>query len=271
MIIYAVEYFDIKTITLENYYLDAVEINKKLSALDFLAFNEPMDLVKNYIQERSSNTTIKNILENFPGGVRVEAGEHLVPQDTAKHALKQYIMEHEKDAINAIGVENVEEFVEDSINVRYEKYVREINAIMEQYIEISKTNYKKVENAYGNIYFFATDLKKRRCERVMNIYSKLHQPQRDTLNKIKSSAYHFEKYIKSQKNNMLNNLPVVIVYILELQDMLFRTEVRDEHHVVYKEYYNNMENELEIFRASIYRDDPVTKENKPFLFYLVAK
>lgn len=137
---------------------------------------------------------------------------------------------------------------------RFNKYFQQINSIVDQYIALGNLDYQEVENAYGKIDYIFNN------KRRESLYNSIHKPLREMLKKIKDSSYHFKLY----RNGKSNNISVVIEYILNLQDLIFKKEEKDcdgmHHLIIYNECFYEFDRLLEKFRSEIYNQKPEYRE-----------
>ena len=254
LIIYSVEYYDLKIKTLEHFYDECFNVIYKFLNIKYLYIKEPIDLVDKYYYELDDNKLIQTMLDQMPVGSKLPDDVIYQIKDTAKKALEDYIRPEFNELPFKASEEMLQEIVSENVIERMEKLKNEINNIIDQYSELNKMSLESAYKAYGQICFLLSN-KKNRNEKI---YEFLLEPQKEILHEIHNTSYYLEFY----RNGESYNLPVVIDYILKLQNSLFREELSNKWHKIYNDYFYKMSERLEIFRASIYQDEPNTSDQK---------
>lgn len=237
------------------------DVNDKFCNLKYLYFEEPPDLIKAYYGELMLNNRKQKMREQMTGVNELSNDEFFGTKNVAKKALETYHMEDiGAKYSNNITSEELRMLAAGSVTERIETITKEIEAMITQYIELSKTTLREVNNIHSEIYYLFCTAKRRITE-----MRRLIEPQEKLINEVKITAYHLKIY----RDGELKNLHVVLDYILSLQDKIFRVEKLDRHfeaycsHAVYNDHYYKMLKEIEFFRANIYGIKPDLEKQEP--------
>ena len=256
LIIYSVEYNVDKIKVLENFFICASELNNKMSKLDCLIFDEPTELIKSYYTEMLDNKITETQINRLPDGITILDDDDLFKlNNSVRKELTDYLKLTIYNELS-LSDELTQQMAETSLDMRIDRYTKQILNIKNQYIELSKLSLKDVNNAYGNIYYFKNNKKRRNNI----IYNDLLYPQRKMIYEI-INAFGIQEYNNIFEYEIFTSL---IYQILELQKKIFNYKVNDEVLIVNNKFCNDMSDKLEIFRASIYGDDPTFKNHNHF-------
>lgn len=221
VLIYMTEYRAIKKSYLEVYYIKSIELLDKISKLEYFIFSNENKLILNYIRECDNNKWNNSNEQD----AKIVLIEYYKCSDIKKDNLDTYL-KHYAD-----------------------KAKQEIKDVVISYLELSKFKYRDIEDAYSNLYFFLNQNFR------YEIYNKIHDNQRRTLNSIKEKSYHFDLYIKGAGNFL-----AVCSILEDIQNELFLIESRENNglysEIVHKKYCEEMEQVLENYRARIYKEEP---------------
>lgn len=250
LIIYAVEYRIAKVNACIKYWDSSNEVLNNFINLQYLHFDEPIDLISDYYCEVSRNKMVENEISQLPKDFEISKIEFLKIVTKAKDKLIDWMKPHYpllKELTNQKELLNV---VDGILKDKLKKYDLMIEDLIDQYIELSTLNYKNVENAYGEIDFFINNNYRKL------IYNQIHIVQRNMLKEIKNLSFHFKLY----KSGHGGNKAVMIDYIVRLQNKIFEADTREDHGLntilIYNKYFNVMDKTLEEFRAHIYGKNP---------------
>lgn len=229
VLIYITEYTISKRKTLEDYYIKSIELLDKIGSLKYFNLSEEYRLLLNYWKEETNIDT----------------------NSIARQELIKYY--------NISNFSNGD--IDKDLNTKMEQLKKELVRVIDSYIEVSLYKYRSIEDAYREIYFF-TNQKER-----TKIYNQIHDVQRGILNLVKEESIHFKLYKEDNTNNFL-----AVCNILDsLQTKLFSIEIRKsditKSMLVYKKYFNEMDQVLENFRAKIYKDKPKKFEGELVVSY----
>ena len=256
LIIYFTEYGPTKTDALESYYLASLELSRSFLNLKYLFFKEPDSLIKDKFREEYLNENIQKRINQIPDGISIPDDDFFRLKHNARDKLIEYIRPDYVKGYNTMPKEEYESILNDEVKLRMEKYREEIELIIDQYINLSKATDREVSNAYGRLYFLLGNKKK---SYRSQIYVKHYSPQHDMLSKLKEKIYHLKLY----RNGESSNLPVVIDFIIEIQNLLFTVTTDSQWEKVYSSFYDNIDDELEKIRAYMYGVSPEFQKHHP--------
>lgn len=252
--IYATEYRVVKKEAMEDYWNCCHKVNQMIMQIPFLVFDEPDELVKEYIAEISHNEGVQDLLQQLPKDYdTTEWSDTLKICTEAEDKMIEYI--RQRHNYLSVGQEDQDTSVRASLKEKMHKYEEKINSVLEIYMKIADISYESVENAYGKMYFFRSQ------QFRIKTYNQIHEPLRELLKKIKVRAYgNFKPHLEKE----YYNIPVMIEFISELQKDIFEIEyvcVDEEkgYHLVKSvknQYYFKMDKLIEDFRTQIYHCKP---------------
>lgn len=220
--IYIAEYGTEKTSAMEMYYISSMSYLNKYLKLEYLYFSKESDLLIEYYKYKTSYYKSKIDKENI-----------------YNKAIQYY-------KIDTMSLNGVGKLLEEKLD----SYTNAINKSVDSYLELVKNPIKDVNSAYGSMFFFRGQKYRKK------IYNDTYVPLYEMRKYIKDKTYHFELY----KNGDTNNLLVIVDILSKLQGKIFeivhKTHDGIESDIVYNAFYEKLDEELELFRAKIYRESP---------------
>lgn len=188
-----------------------------------------------------------------------ERDEYYILADYEKYIVFKdckYLGDISDKYINAVKFYKLENVLEDKAASELDQKLidlkNKVEIVIDKYLEFDIVKYGDNEFAYGLIYFFFRQKRKR------ELYKKIHSPQKDMLRKIKDTNFHFREY-KNAKNG---NLHVMLDYIFKLQSNIFSVESNEQNNydIISNTFCEEIYEELEKFRAKIYGQEPIERE-----------
>lgn len=231
---------------LGNYWNEIRKILINLSKIEYLNIDFKEDVIVGYIHEKS-NVWKKQYNKMNP--------KNKIYEDLKNtKIIKNNIKKHKKEVIEQLSKEGKRKFLNDELGKIYNKTVKKINKITGQYLEFLDYSIEELNCILGDMEFFTGK------ENYLKAY-KLYKNIYDLRIKIQNSARHFRYYKEGKVNKA-----IVLYEILELQKNIFRIEENKSYKTVSNELLDEMNNELEEFRAKIiYNIEPEKYEKIPIL------
>jgi len=189
LIIYYVEYSDIKEQNIENFCLEVQKLVKKIGGLPFPSFRYSEKDMIELLKELNSNEVMKMMPEN----------KRVINEKNQKEFLSKY------------GYVDGIEKQSDMVNLHFKFMTKEINDVFERvFICFEGIDIEDLRNAYGKICFISRKGNKKKEEvlyneilvditekyRYMNIFLNQIQPEKDGYGKTLLRLMMLEKYKK---------------------------------------------------------------------------
>ena len=216
---------------LENYWNEIRKILINFEKVEYMDIGFKEDVIVGYLHERS-NAWMQQYNKMNPKNVILE---DLKNTDIIKVAIKK----ENKEIMEQLSKEGQKQFLNEKLEKIYYNTVKKIDKISGQYLEFLDYGIEELNRILGDMEFFTGE------ENYFKSY-KLYRNIYELRLKIRNSARHF-RYYKERKGNK----SIVLFEILELQKDIFRVEEYKNCKMVYNVFIDEMNNELEEFRAKI--------------------
>jgi hypothetical protein len=235
------EYFAEKRKAMEAFWQEAVRTSNTLSNLKYCLLDVPVELVRDCVAEEFINKNFAVYQEEFK-------------ETDAKNAFIDY----HKDCIPAKSGDDSDrnKAITDWYDCIISEYKKQLSEYMDNYIRIDDTlDLGELGNSFGNLDFLFANHTIRE-----SAYDSIYDELRKVQCELRRKAYHFRLF-----KNGEGNLAACIDFLLELNDYMFATksQIRDNYNIikVYRKIYDNLCDNIEVFRASIYRQEPNLQEH----------
>ena len=223
---------------LEQYWNECRKMIIGLNDIEYLNIDYDKDIFIKFINEQRSKLWITEYYKMI---------EKKIPESEFENTkfIKEQIKKDNKELFEKISKAAGEEYLEEKIEKIYNKTTDKINKIVEQYLNYLKQSTDNLNFILGDIEFFTG---KTNYIKAHAMFQKIYYLRV----KMQESARHFRYYIEGEGNKA-----VVLSEILELQKSIFKVEENEDSKIVYREFCDTMELELEEFRANvIYNIEP---------------
>lgn len=220
------EYRVERQVALEDFCDANIRFIVDLYNLEYLRFDIPIELLQKYYAEISK----VSILENEIGYMH----EH-----ESQKKIKDYLWHHEPESVKKLYCTPSSKMVylKEKFDEVINEYDKQIDTIMKQYIVLAeKMNRQELNKTIARIDFLFGNNKYRKDF----IYKRIYAKQTELLGKIKNISYHFGMYYESTNGNK----PVMIEFIVDMQNYLFSTRQHNQYLHVYMQYLFDMNCEL---------------------------
>lgn len=259
LLISIAEYRVEKETALEDYISDTINFCADFYNMKYLDIDIPIELLQGYYAEQWRKP-IESILGNKNQGY-IYNGEYIVPDSDVVTQIKEWLWK------NTLNEEVRKEFQNPSTKREYldaeftriiQKYDKEIDAVMKQYINLSdKVNCRKLTSSIGKIDFLFGNKYRKEV-----LYKKMYSKNREIVSKINDVSYHFKEYQKASEGNK----PMMLHFIQDIQDYIFSIEEKEHTKVVYNQYLFEMKCEIDnalrkLYGKKRYHDIPPKKGN----------
>ena len=256
-LIYLFEYRAVKTKILEEYWQLQLNLINKFLALKYFYPPVPVNLIIRRFEEIQHNKVVD---ENR---IRIQDWKKFSELDDFKYHTKareewvQYLMKKDVQ-----GDAKLYGMYASQSDKQFEEILEKIDDVMDSYMMLAKEKYSEIEKVSGDICFFS-DFGKRKWKQI---YEKIHNPIREMLRTVRVESYHIKLYRNGEKN-----FAVALKKMLDLQESFMKLECRSSNGyngiIVYADFYDKMDRELENFRAKvIYKQEPEYKEERTCIF-----
>ena len=236
------EYKHEKRNTLERYWQQQLDLNKKIKSIKYFSSNIQIELIIKYIGYKQNKI-------NF------------IKEDILEEWIKAKGYTYDKNMLS---------FYERSVEDDFQNTVLELEAVLESYKGFRNINYRVQENTYSDILFLGDIIENSIIWKVIkkwyairwivekvelsvnkqrnDIYKKIHEPMRNMLNELQK----FEKYIIGYSKKEYS-LDFILRELDEFQKQqkLFGIEEDVTHFTVYADFYDKMDRNIETFRSSV--------------------
>lgn len=205
---------------LEDYISDTINFCADFYNMIYLDIDIPIELLQGYYAEQWRKP-IESILGNKNQGY-IYNGEYIVPDSDVVTQIKEWLWK------NTLNEEVRKEFQNPSTKREYldaeftriiQKYDKEIDAVMKQYINLSdKVNCRKLTSSIGKIDFLFGNKYRKEV-----LYKKMYSKNREIVSKINDVSYHFKEYQKASEGNK----PMMLHFTQDIQDYIFSIEEKE--------------------------------------------
>ena len=225
------EYFSARRYAMESFWNEAFDCMNKLRKIKFYLPDEPTALIQDCLSEQSLN-------------------EWNVPLGNAKETkAREALISHTSHYIPAES-NDYEKELDDWFDAVIQKNIKLLEECTASYIHfVDNFDLGNLGNAYGRMDFLFANPSIRQ-----SAYDKILKAMRDIRDQVTNKASHFRLV-----NTGGGNLRVCINQLLELNDLLFRFDrlgANDESVSVYRKAVDELDDNLELFRAKIYNKKP---------------
>lgn len=229
-----IQYFAVRRESMEEFWTQAFKALNELRGVRPIAMDVPVELIAACVNEEKNNE-----LNN-----RIQLQTSLERSDAMEN-LKRWISNN--TSFPDVDGVSKEEMISQECNRLLLSSKETIQSSIESYKTISKYDTGLLDNAYGKLDFlFAKDLRKL-------AYDEVYKPIKESFNRIKKEAYHFELLEKNE-----GNFAVCSLKASELCDYFYEIKEKNEEDVFSKSYFqtkfDDITDALESFRCRIYRN-----------------
>lgn len=217
---------------LEQYWNEVRRILIELRKIDYMNINfEPNVFIKFMNEQRN-----KVWLNQWYKGNSMEIPEK---EFENTNLIKKKILEDEDEFLRKISMDSREKYLDEKIETIYNRTTDRINKIINQYLKYLENSTDNLNFILGDIEFFTGE---KNYKKVYELFERIYN-----LNiKIQESARHLRYY-----NDGEGNKAFVLSEILKLQKDIFEVEETEDSKIIYSKFIDNMEIQLEEFRANI--------------------
>jgi len=242
-----------KSKALLDYYKEYCEVHKLFANLYYLDIREPFNLFTMYLMEYE----IKILKEKALEGVSKEIKDKVIESNfeySAKQELADALKNVCRDLDPNADDNKIQDMAEMLIDLRFERYLKQIKKVKNQYKLLNKVSTIKIDSAFNNIYYFLGNHKK-------EVYkTRLQYPLHNIISEINKMALIIENNINSGEFSTIEEL-------FNLQNLIFRTQNNGNESSVFNDYYDSISDNLLKFRSEIYGDKPFIEKHSPILTY----
>lgn len=190
-------------------------------------------------------------------------GEYIVPDSDTVTQIKEWIWKY---SLNEEARKNFEtlgkkrKYLDAEFIRVIQKYNEEIDAVMEQYINLSdKINCRELTSSIGKMDFLFCNKYRKEV-----LHKKMYSRNREVTAKISDVSYHFREHHKAS----VGDKPIMLHFIQDIQYYIFSVEEKKNGYtkVVYNQYLFEMNCEIDkafrkLYGKKRYHDIPPKKEN----------
>ena len=233
-----VEYFSERKKAMEQFWIEAKRVLAQFRKAEYIYFDEPEDIVTGCIAENYYNKRAKEL----PPGVSGIFG----PEESHEYQKKYIQWMKENEPMSFTENDDIGVILNQVCISRMENYEKNVNEVIDNYIELSKISLYELDSAYGNLNFIFSN-KNIRLKAYNEIFNKI----RTIKQKILEETYHFNLY----KDNK-GNFAVCMNKAIEVSKILFTEKKKSEdaydYVSIYQKEFDDIEESLEVFRTKIY-------------------
>ena len=247
-----IEYFAERRRSMEAFYVEALNVARVFGKIDYYLPDEPLNVIKDCIVEDNNNTLFTEMRKKVSGEELVDI-MGLNVEDSAKKAFLSLRFGGIPELAGELDSKQFDEWYTDEI----EKYRQEIFQCIDTYMMVRDSSLGTLENMIGNLDFIFAN-KSIRNSVYTDVYEKIRKMRYLILDKA--------RFFRMAKEDS-KHLPICLTLIQELHGILFKVEekVSPPSTIIYKQFYDDLCNDIERFRAKIYRQDPRIEESKPYM------
>lgn len=261
LLISIAEYRVERETALEDYVSSTINFCADFYNMRYLNFEIPKELLQTYYAEQWREP-LESVLGNKNYGY-IYDGEYIVPDSDAVTQIKEWIWKYllnEEVRKNFETPDTKRKYLDAEFTRMIQKYNEEIDAVMEQYINLSdKINCRELTSSIGKIDFLFGNKYRKEV-----LHKKMYSRNREVTTKINDVSYHFREYHMAS----VGNKPIMLHFIQDIQDYMFSVEEKENGHVkvVYNQYLFEMKCEIDkalrrLYGKKRYHDIPPKKEN----------
>ena len=239
------EYYVEKRKAMEEFWVQAIKILRKLREIEHLDLDAPLGLIIEAFREERSNELFHNLA--------------ISPDDKEiKHEAKNNLISwYEKNA--SLSFDNntdVDKELEEFYKSKLDSYHKSFMQCMESYQLASSVELGPLDNAYGNMDFIFAN----KCIRN-KAYNLIYDKIKNSVFQFRTEAFHFN-LLKDGNGNFL----VCATKTSELDNKFFETkEESTQDYTITRTYqgiFDDIDESLEKFRCKIYRTkyEPLKRE-----------
>lgn len=217
---------------LEQYWNECRRMIIGLNDIEYLNIDYDKDIFIKFINEQKNKLWITEYYKQIKQKTPTKEFENT-------KLIKEEIKKDNKELFEKISKDAGEKYLEEQIEKIYNKTTEKINKIVEQYLNYLKQSTDNLNFILGDIEFFTG---KANYIKAHDMFQKIY----DLRVKMQEAARHFRYYKEGEGNKA-----AVLSEILELQKSIFKVEENEDSKIVYREFCDTMELELEEFRAKI--------------------
>ena len=217
---------------LEQYWNECRRMIIGLNDIEYLNIDYDKDIFIKFINEQKNKLWITEYYKQIKQEIPTKEFENT-------KLIKEQIKKDNKELFERISKDAGEKYLKERIEKIYNKTTDKINKIVEQYLNYLKQSTDNLNFILGDIEFFTG---KANYIKAHAMFQKIY----DLRVKMQESARHFRYYKEGEGNKA-----AVLSEILELQKSIFKVEENEDSKIVYREFCDTMELELEDFRAKI--------------------
>lgn len=236
------QYLNNKKILLENYRDEVNKIINSVKDIEYLKFDAPIELIKNYYKEQTKIDAYNQYINN-------PAKEELINYYKEKIKLDIITTQKKQD-------DQINEFARNKAIFMINLYDENLIKIVKQYFEISKLDLSKIIYYYNDI-----SLLNIRSSLYNFITNDIHKKIIEYIHLIKNHSYTLNDFI----NNEITKKYEVLDILILLQSNTFEYENYNLNGVDFKKSYNKMYMDLcnnnEKLNSKIYK-----YKYKPIIF-----
>ena len=217
---------------LEQYWNEVRRILIELRKIDYMNINfEPNVFIK-FMNEQRNKVWLNQWYKENSMEIPEKEFENT-------NLIKKKILEDEDEFLRKISMDSREKYLDEKIETIYNRTTDRINKIINQYLKYLENSTDNLNFILGDIEFFTGE---KNYKKVYELFERIYN-----LNiKIQESARHFRYY-----NDGEGNKAFVLSEILKLQKDIFEVEETEDSKIIYSKFIDNMEIQLEEFRANI--------------------
>ena len=261
LLISIAEYMVERETALEDYISSTINFCADFYNMKYFNFDMPKELLQAYYAEQWEKP-FESVLGNQNQGY-IYNGEYIVPDSDAVTQIKEWIWKYslnEEIRKRFEAPDTKRKFLDAEFTRTIQKYDEEIDAVMEQYINLSDiVNCRELTSSIGKIDFLFGNKYRKEV-----LHKKMYSRNREIISKINDISYHFKEYYKASEGNK----PVMLHFIQDIQDYIFSVEEKENSHVtvVYNQYLYEINFEIhkalrKLYGKKRYHDIPPKKEN----------
>lgn len=221
---------------LKQYWNRIKKIEIEIGKIEYMHIDYDEDMFCQFVYEQSNKGYKSMYYEILEQEISVERTKYT---NLLKNEIKK------ESVFNKISKKAAETYVEEKVEKIYNSVIKNIEKISNEYLQFLDQNIDDLSFILDDIEFLRG---KEKYEKAYGMYNKIY----NLRIKIQEAALHFKEY-----KNGTGSASIVLRNILNLQKHLFRVEAKDNAQIIYAEFCDSMEKNLEDFRARvIYKMEP---------------
>ena len=210
-------------------------VEKRKALEDFCDANIRYISVLYHLQYFKIDIPVEMLKEYYSDISQLSLSENMRQEYESEKKIKEYIWEHESDAVKKSNATPSAKMVylKTNFDKRIKAYDKQIDTIMKQYISLSEnmdkheltTTFSRIDFLFGN--------KKYRKD---FLHEKMYMKQLELRRKIQSVVFCFKEYYEEENTDK----PKMIDFIIGIQNYLFSIEQKNGAGIVYMQYLYDM-------------------------------